>query len=100
MGFSNSLTEKRSAFILAKERGKRSILSSGPNVLVKPSSSGASAIRAFVIALGVNKGKIAKVEGSSNKMSIVCYYCEYVSGGSLHSIITKLYIRVIIRNHL
>jgi len=51
--------------------GKRSIISSGPNVQVYNSSIGASSIGAVVIALGVNKGKVAKVDGSSNKMVMV-----------------------------
>jgi len=71
VGSSNSLQKKKSTFILPKERGKRSIISSGPNIQVQNSSIGASSIGAVVIALGVNKGQAAKVDGSSNKMVMV-----------------------------
>jgi len=43
------------------------IISSGPNVQVENSFIGASTIGAVVIPLGVNKGKAAKVDSSSNK---------------------------------
>jgi len=51
--------------------GKRSIISSGPNVQVSNSSIGASSIGAGVIALGVNKEGATGVDGSSNKMVMV-----------------------------
>jgi len=79
VGSSNTLQKKKSTFILPKERGKRWIISSGPNVQVQNSFIGASSIGAVVIALVVNKGKAAKVDGSSNKMFIVWDSCEYLS---------------------
>jgi len=71
VGSSNSLRKKKSTFVLPKEMGKRSLISSGPNVQVQNSSIEAASIGAVVIALGVNKGKTAKVDGSSNKMVMV-----------------------------
>ena len=71
MGSSNSVQKRKSAFILPKEMGKRSIISLGPNDDVSNSSIGASAIRAVDIALDVNQGKTVKIDGSSNKIVMV-----------------------------